>query len=326
MWCQAKSETPVQTIMNPPLFFSSLTLLACTIVLTFSPATANADEPANAPDSAAVIARAFATSQQTITIWPEGKVPGKVATEPEAIRSPERTDAIRITNVSNPTLTFYPADSVDGPTPVAIVCPGGGYSYVVIDKEGTEPAQWLNKLGISALVLKYRNPSNRDGALQDLQRSIRIARDRVEEWNVDPEQIGILGFSAGGNLCAKGSTQFDKATYKPIDAIDKVSCRPDFAMLVYPAYLDHNGKVSEDLNLSANIPPTLIVHNKDDERFVVGSQLYAKALHSVGHPSKFLYYQTGGHGYGLRCEGEAKAWPSDAEQWLRANGIVADDK
>lgn len=308
--------------MNATLFCSGLTTLTCAVAVTFSPFTANADEPTNAPDTSAVIARAFAGSQQTIAIWPKGKMPGKATTEPEAIRSPERTDAIRVTNVSNPTLTFYPADSTAGPAPVVIVCPGGGYSYVVIDKEGIEPAEWLNKLGISALVLKYRNPSNRDGAHKDLQRTVRVARERAAEWNINPNRVGVLGFSAGGNLCAKGSTQFDKATYEPIDALDKLSCRPDFAMLVYPAYLDQNGKVSEDLTLSANIPPTLIVHNEDDKRYVVGSKLYAEALHAAGHRSKFLYYQTGGHGYGLRCEGEAKTWPADAAQWLQTNGVI----
>lgn len=242
-------------------------------------------------------------------------MPGKGAADAETNARPEKTDATRITNVSKPTLTLFPAADKNSPT--LIVCPGGGYSYVVVDKEGSEIAAWLNAKGYGALVLKYRVPNNRAGALQDVQRAISLARSRAGEWNIDPKRVGIIGFSAGGNLAAKSSSLFDTRSYPTIDAVDEQSCRPDFAVLVYPAYLDEKADhVSPDLNLKADIPPTLIVHSEDDHAFVPGSKLYAAGLAAAGKTHRFLLYPTGGHGYGLHCEREAKTWPDDAMKWL----------
>jgi len=267
-------------------------------------------------------ARVFAAATLTINIWPEGKMPGKGAAEPETEESPERTDAIRITNVSAPTLTLYPAKERYEPAPAMIVCPGGSYSYVVVDKEGTEIAKWLNTLGITALVLKYRVPDNREGALQDIQRALRITLAHAKEWNIDPRHLGVIGFSAGGNLCSKASNLFDTQTYEAVDAQDEKSCRPDFAVLVYPAYLEKDGKIADDLNLEADIPATLIVHSEDDKMYVPGSKIYVSALKKTDHPYHFLLYQSGGHGYGLRCELEARVWPQDTEKWLHDLGIL----
>jgi len=215
-----------------------------------------------------------------VDIWPESKMPGHGADGPEALRTPEKTDAKRITNISRPTLTIFPALRKSGaPAPAMIVCPGGGYNYVVVDKEGTDIAAWLNANGISALVLKYRTPNNRAGAFQDVQRALSLTRARAGEWNLDPHRLGIIGFSAGGNLAAKASTRFGERSYPASDAIDEQSCRPDFAVLGYPAYLDDkNGHISPVLVLKANIPPTLIVHSEDDKTFVPGSKLYNSAL------------------------------------------------
>jgi len=260
--------------------------------------------------------------ESSIPIWPEGKMPGHAASEPEGPQSPEKTDATRITNISHPTLTVFPAPKKDAPAPAMIVCPGGGYSYVVYDKEGTEIAAWLNSAGITALVLKYRTPHNRDGALQDIQRALSLVRAHSSEWNIDPKRLGVIGFSAGGNLSAKASTHFDERTYPAIDEIDQQSCRPDFAVLVYPAYLDDKeGHVASDLNLKAKIPPTLIVHTEDDKTFVPGSKLYHAALDEAKVPNEFLLYPTGGHGYGLRCTKDAKAWPQAALEWLHKIGV-----
>lgn len=251
-------------------------------------------------------------------------MPGRGANEAEGEASPERTDAIRITNISRPTLTIFPAPKKDSPAPAPamIVCPGGGYGYVVYDKEGTEIAAWLNSNGIAALVLKYRVPNNRAGAMQDVQRALSLARAHAAEWNIDPGRLGIIGFSAGGNLAAKASTQFDARTYPAIDAVDQLSCRPDFAVLVYPAYLDDkNGHVSPDLKLNPNVPPTLIVHSEDDKTFVPGSKLYHAAMDEAKVPNEFLLYSTGGHGYGLRCTKDARAWPEAALKWLHKIGV-----
>jgi len=266
----------------------------------------------------------FSSLAPTADVWPEGKMPGQGAKEPEG--EVKRDDGFhRITNVSHPTLTLFPApkksyatSAAPPPPPAMIVCPGGGYSYTVIDKEGTEIAAWLNSAGISALVLKYRTPNNRAGALQDAQRALSLAREHAAEWNIDPQRLGIIGFSAGGNLAAKASAPIEERSYPAIDTVDRQSCRPDFAVLVYPAYLDDKaGHTAPDLNLQAKIPPTLIVHNEDDKTHVVGSKVYDAALTAAKVSHQFLLYPTGGHGYGLHCDKDAKAWPEDMLKWLQ---------
>jgi acetyl esterase/lipase len=158
-----------------------------------------------------------------VEVWPEGKMPGNRAKDPETKR-PSKDPYTRITNVSRPTLTLFPAPKADRPAPAMIVCPGGGYGYVVIDKEGTEIARWLNSVGITALVLKYRNPNNRAGALQDLQRALSLARVHAAEWQLDPARLGVIGFSAGGNLAAKASAPLEQRSYPAIDAVDRANC------------------------------------------------------------------------------------------------------
>ena len=224
------------------------------LILVVQASHAHADNPAASP---------IATPSATIAIWPEGKMPGVGAKEPEA-EKPSKDAFHRITNVSSPTLSLFLVGKPHQPAPVVIICPGGGYSYVVIDKEGTHVAAWLNAQGISALVLKYRNPGNRDGALQDLQRAVSLVRATATEWKIDAKRVGVMGFSAGGHLAARASTQFEKRTYAAIDAVDEQNCRPEFAMLIYPAYLGRDAKVSPEFNLKVNVPPTLIVHSEDD--------------------------------------------------------------
>ena len=262
---------------------------------------------------------AFASPAPVVDVWPEGKMPGRAASEPETER-PSKDEFHRITNISRPTLTPFRAkrSKSEKTLPAMIVCPGGGYSYVVIDKEGSEIAAWLNMHGITAFVLKYRTPNNRAGAIQDLQRALSLLRASADEWNINPHRIGVIGFSAGGHLAARVSCLFDARTYTAIDTVDSQSCRPDFAVLVYPAYLDNKKSgVSPDLNLKVNIPPTLIVHSEDDKTHVPGSKLYATALTEAKIPHQFLLYKAGGHGYGLRCEREARAWPQSAAEWLK---------
>jgi acetyl esterase/lipase len=258
-------------------------------------------------------------STATVDVWPQGRMPGRATLDPE-MEKPSKDAFHRITNVSKPTLTLFPAPGKN--VPAVIVCPGGGYGYVVIDKEGSEIATWLNSIGVSALVLKYRVPNQRADALMDLQRAISLTRARAAEWNIDPKRLGVIGFSAGGHLSARASNQFNQRSYPAMDDVDEQSCRPDFAVLVYPAYLDdRKGGLSPDLDLKADIPPTLIVHSEDDSKFIVGSKLYSAALEEAKHSHRFLIYQTGGHGYGLHCEREAKAWPAAAAEWLQQTGM-----
>ena len=256
---------------------------------------------------------------QIIDVWTEGKMPGNAASEPETDQ-PNKPDGVqRITNISRPTLSLFPAKNKNAPA--VIVCPGGGYNYVTYNKEGTEVAEWLNSLGFTALVLKYRTPKNRDGAFQDLQRALSLTRANAKKWNINPKKIGVIGFSAGGHLAAKTSNLFDTRSYSPIDAVDRQSVRPDFVILVYPAYLEREGKIAAELNLKAKIPPTLIVHNEDDKTFILGTKIYEAALTEAKIKHKFLFYQTGGHGYGLRSDKEAGRWTKDAAEWLQKNVI-----
>ncbi len=258
------------------------------------------------------------SAQTVVDVWPEGRMPGTGAKKAEAA-VPRNDGFQRITNVSRPTLTLFRAPRKEGPpAPVMIVCPGGGYSYTVIDKEGSEIAAWLNTHGISALVLKYRTPENRAGALQDAQRAISLTRLRAAEWGINSQRLGIIGFSAGGHLAARASTLFEGRAYPALDGADDQSCRPDFAVLVYPAYLaDKNGGVAADLQLKAKLPPTLIIHSEDDKTHVIGSKIYHTALETAKIAHGFKLYPTGGHGYGLHCEREAKAWPEDTLKWLQ---------
>ncbi len=261
---------------------------------------------------------ALLSAGPVIEVWPEGRIPGEFTTEPEAT-VPRDDGFTRITNVSRPTITLFPATRTDGkPAPAVIICPGGGYQYTVVDKEGAEIATWLNAAGITALVLKYRTPKNREGALQDAQRALRLVRSRAVEWSIDPHRIGMMGFSAGGHVTARASTTFDKPAYAAIDEIDQENPRPDFTLLIYPAYLDDGrGGLSPDLSLNDALPPTLIVHTEDDTRHVTGSYIFHKALEEANVSHQFKLYPTGGHGYGLHCEGDARVWPEDALRWLK---------
>lgn len=237
---------------------------------------------------------------------------------------PSRGDDVeRITNVSRPTLTVYPASEQGSPAPAVMICPGGGYGKLAFNKEGSEIAGWLNSLGITAVVLKYRVPDNRAGALQDVQRAVRLVRAHRAEWNIDPHCIGIIGFSAGGHLAARLSAGQGSRTYEPIDEADSLGFRPDFAILVYPAYLaDKGGRLAPEFKISSRIPPILIIHSDDDLKFVAGSKVLHGELEAARVPHRLLLYPTGGHGYGLRCEMDAKAWPDDARTWLMENKIL----
>ena len=291
-------------------------LVSCLFLLVAS--LAPAQEPAPAP-AAAPDANAF-------PLWPDGKMPGKGADKPESSTS------YMLSNVSVPTLTLFKAPGVTGPTPVVVVCPGGGYGGLVINREGTEIAAWLNSLGLTAVVLKYRVPQNQDGAFQDIERAVRLVRSHADDWSIDPKRTGVIGFSAGGHLCARLDSNFATAAYPPTDAVDTLSCRPDFAILVYPAYLEkadhpyesneHLGVLADEIPIGPDIPPTFLVHSEDDPKFVGGTKLYHAALDSAHLANEFALYPTGGHGYGIRSTGEAKAWPEACKAWLQKNGIL----
>ncbi len=252
-----------------------------------------------------------------VSVWP-GAVPGDRAKEPERAQ-PGRNDGVtRITNVSIPTLTVFKAPRRSKPGPAVMICPGGGYSILAFNLEGTEIAQWLNSIGITAVVLKYRVPKNREGALQDAQRGLSLIRQSAHEWLIDPAQVGILGFSAGGHLAAKLSNSHKKRLYSPLDEADTLSCRPDFTVLVYPSYLSNSDwDLADDVPVSVATPPAFIVQTQDDKRHVPSSLAYYKALFDQGIQAELHLYPSGGHGYGLRPSAyPVSQWPDLLSLWL----------
>ena len=255
-------------------------------------------------------------AQQPLNLWPTDA--DKVAEE--KVVTGRKDSVKRITNIRQATITpFRVAAPPDSVHPAVLVFPGGGYSILAIDKEGTEIAEWLNRIGYSAFVVKYRVPKDREGAFADAQRAVRVVRQHAREWSIDPKRIGVIGFSAGGHLCARLSTDFGRMAYKAVDEADQQDCRPDFSMLIYPAYLQtKEGKIAPELPISAKVPPTFIVQTKDDKGFVPGTTLYDQALKAAGVSSTFHLFETGGHGYGLRpSANKVSKWPALAEQWLK---------
>lgn len=251
----------------------------------------------------------------TVALWPKGAMPGQAAAGPERAQPARGDNVLRLTDIAEPAFTVYKATAAK-PTPAVIICPGGGYGILAYDKEGTEVAAWLNSLGITGVVLKYRVPKNQDGAFQDIQRAIRLVRQRAAEWNISPDHVGAMGFSAGGHLAARLSTLAGPATYPRVDAADDQPLRPDFAILVYPAYLVQGLPKLVDTKTS----PTFIAHAEDDKSFIAGSKAYHEALVAAKVPNGFFHVATGGHGHGLRSEKEIKAWPDQCRDWLAKVG------
>jgi acetyl esterase/lipase len=235
---------------------------------------------------------------------------------------------IRLGNVGNPTITVYkPAKDKDTGAAV-VVFPGGGYYILALDLEGTEVCDWLTSTGVTCVLLKYRVPETgpypkKEAALQDAQRAVSIVRSRAKEWNIDPNRIGVLGFSAGGHLAASLSNNYEKRIYDLIDTADKVSCKPDFVVLIYPGYLAENGSVTPAMTITANTPPTIIVQAEDDSVPVENSLVYYLALKKAKVPAEMHLYPTGGHGYGLRrTNATVTTWPDRVEDWMRSMGIT----
>jgi len=255
---------------------------------------------------------------EIIHIWP-GDVPGETEAKHAAEKEFDQYGQIsRLRNVTNPRLTVYQAPEEKNTGAAVIVCPGGGYSILAVTKEGFEVASWLNSQGINAFVLEYRVPDKKEGALQDVQRALAIVRDRADEWNINSDQIGVMGFSAGGSLSARLSTQFETKTYEIVDQSDKQSCRPDFTLLIYPAYLDQgeNHSLTPELEINDKTPPMFIFATADDP-YGNSALVMAGALRNAKIPVELHFYPIGGHGYGLRPGKQAaKMWPQLAEIWL----------
>ena len=275
----------------------------------------------------------------TLRVWP-GVAPGALANPPAEADTTTAKDnliagrpLIRLGNVSVPTLTLYKArGGSSGPGPALVVFPGGGYNILAIDLEGTEVCDWLNAAGVNCVLLKYRVPNSgpypkSTAALQDAQRAMGLVREHAAEWGIDAKRVGVLGFSAGGHLAAALSTHFDQRLYDPVDEADKLSCRPDFAIIIYPGYLalaDKNFASNPDISPTADTPPTFIVQAEDDPVHVENALVYFQQLKNAKVPAELHIYAQGGHGYGLRRTAlPVTAWPQAAETWLHTIGVLA---
>lgn len=248
-------------------------------------------------------------------LWP-GNVPGENKAKNTPVISPDKSGHVtRIAEITDPTLeVFKPANKQTNHCGI-IVCPGGGYQLLAIDLEGYEIASWLNQNGITAFVLQYRVPGQKAGALQDVQRAIRMVRSAHPELT----QIGVIGFSAGGSLAARASTLYLQQCYQPIDKADSLSCKPDFSLLIYPAYLDEGKEKSltPELKINADTPPMFIFGTADDY-YSNSALVITQALNAAHVPVELHILPEGGHGYGLRKGNiAADTWTILAERWLQ---------
>ena len=290
-----------------------------------------------------------------VPIWP-GAVPDVVPVPGrEAVLSKSPDPASRewvvadkpfvfVVNVSQPTMTVYSPTGTN--TGVAVVVfPGGGYNALAVDLEGTEICDWLTSRGITAVLLKYRVPTPKVGrykeslqALQDAQRTLSLVRSNASKWHVDSRKIGVIGFSAGGHLVAAASTRFDKRSYSPVDAADQVSCRPDFAIALYPGHLSpwyaddpkawtntEQLGFNPNIPVTSNTPPTFLLHAQNDPvDDVRNSMAYSLALRNAKVPVELHLYAEGGHAFGLRhTKFPISRWPQLVETWLGTIGMTS---
>lgn len=271
--------------------------------------------------------------QKQIPIWTAGRQPNPLPIKGAEI---EKTSEnlivgkpwVALTNVSNPTITLYPAKEQDKSAvkPAVLVFPGGGYKVLAMDLEGEEICHWLNEKGITAILLKYRVPNKGSYpkspvALQDAQRAMGIIRQHAKEWKIDPAKIGVIGFSAGGHLVAAISNYHTKRLYTPQDSADKLSCRPDFAISIYPGHLwidQTKFALNAAVPVSSKTPPTFLLQCQDDNVDPPEHSLvYYRALKKAGVPVEMHLYAKGGHAFGLRRTDKAvTAWPELVEKWL----------
>ena len=285
-----------------------------------------------------------ASGHQQIPIWPDA------APDQEPVKGPETTERVTkepvagrpwlaISNVSRPTMTTYRPSGKN--TGVAVVVfPGGGYEILAIDLEGTEVCDWLTSKGITCVLLKYRVPAPRSDpnwgaypqsamALEDAQRTMGLVRLHATEWGIDPHKVGVLGFSAGGHLAAAISTHYSTRLYKRVDAADDESCRPDFAVPIYPGHLtfqENTFALNPAVPVTKETSPTFLLQAEDDHIDGVDQALtYYIALEKAGVPTEMHLYADGGHAFGLRrTKNPITDWPELLEKWLHTIGMMSD--
>lgn len=268
-------------------------------------------------------------------IWP-GELPvGSVQySEQQKAEFAAKTTDERIAFVERPTLTVFPAELDKANGCAVIICPGGAYNILSWTKEGIEVAEWFNSIGVTAFVLKYRVPRRIPDnihwePMQDVQRAIRVVRQDAAKWNIDPNRIGTLGFSAGGHLTVMSGVQFTTECYRPVDNADKLSCRPDFICPIYCAYLGHEyddrkkASLGSLVTVTKDTPPTFMAVTWDDALRGAQSALLFARLREHNVPAELHAYTKGGHGYGMRPSDNAVShWPDHLHAWLNASGLL----
>lgn len=281
--------------------------------------------------------------QENLALWPNTIPNSQKSNEKEILN---KTDITWFSNVQEPAISVFLPSKKNATGQAVVICPGGGYEALAYDWEGTDIAKWLNSKGIAGIVLKYRLPNsksvkvNHKAPLQDAQRAMRLVRFHAKDWNIDKDKVGIMGFSAGGHLASTLGTHFNHVDSFKKDAIDAISARPDFMVLIYPVItmktkLTHQGsrnallgehpsenlvkKFSNELQVKSNTPPTFIVHATDDEVVPVeNSLLFYKALKEKGISAELHIYPKGGHGFSLALKkGSLHSWTKLFNAWLK---------
>lgn len=269
-------------------------------------------------------------SGEVVKLWP-GTPPGYQTPPGEEGDKSKPTDrgvegkpVIRIGNVSQPAVEIFLPPEGERSGAAMVICPGGGFNILAWDLEGTEVAEWLNSHGIAAFVLKYRVPTNAhtlkwEPPAQDAQRAIRWVRSRAQEYGIDKDKVGILGFSAGGCTAARATLHQSPVLYEAIDSVDQESAKPNLAVLIYPAYLvNQDGKLMDDVKVDATTPPMFLAYAFDDPVRPENAIEMMAALKRAGVASELHLYDTGGHGYGLRKgSNPAAAWSDRCAEWLK---------
>lgn len=258
-------------------------------------------------------------------------VPGMGDSEkPEIVSANDARIGERVTKVTKPMISIYSPPQEKNTGAAVVICPGGGYHILAYDLEGTEVAKWLNGIGVTGIVLHYRVPRSKDRPkhelpLMDLQRAMSVVRAQAEKLKIDPKRIGVLGFSAGGHLAAMGSTGYGNRLYKNRDAADDFSCRPDFSVLVYPAYLNQKDSIelNDEIKIDSKTPPAILIHTGDDGVSSLGSVAYYSSLKKSKVSGELHIFPKGGHGYGLRpSENAVSNWPKITERWMQTQGLL----
>jgi acetyl esterase/lipase len=279
-----------------------------------------------------------------VKLWPD-KIPGVISNSTYQENS-EKKDILWITKVTDPTITIYLPASEKATGTAVVICPGGGYGGLAYDYEGIEIASFFNSIGVAGIVLKYRLPSDlimqdkNIGPLQDAQEAVRIVRRNAKKWNINPNKIGMMGFSAGGHLASTASTHYNLKVYEPVDT---TSARPDFSVLIYPVItmnkeFTHNGSrenllgknpgqtlvdnFSNELQVTKDTPPAFLAHALDDASVPVQNSInYVLALKKHGVSGELHIYEKGGHGFAIRnAKGTEAGWPEALKNWLKVKG------